>query len=270
MIDKLSVFLAQFSTADSLIQAHAMNKRQTHTFQDEQTINAVVTWWTNDFHPTALYFATLIRPGHKALNPTVLQFVKDIAQGMNLSHLVIREYAPVSPFVSWLLTQNFIELRRTVMPTLTLATTPTTNAGAMALSFNQLSESQKQQLLTMSYTRYQTLHARNPVMAYNESTWQSTAFTDLIPDAPLLIWQNNKIQAYCLVYEDGPSLAAWGWMDGSDTALLALQQEQISWLQSRYTTLQGEFDSTDSIADQTRQHWPFAPAPVAIIYLATR
>jgi len=268
MIDSKLAFLAQFSTADSLIRTHATNTQQTHIFKNEQTINGAVTWWTNNFHPTALYFATLIRPGHTALNPVVLQFVKDIAQAMNLSHLVIREYAPVSPFFSWLLTKNFSELRRTVMPTLTLTTTPTTKASATGLSFNQLSESQKQQLLTMSYAHYQTLHTCNPVMAYNESTWQSAAFTGLIPDAPLLIWQNNKIQAYCLVYEDAPSTAAWGWMDGSDNALLALQQEQISWLQSRYTTLQGEFDNTDSIADQARQHWPFAPAPVAITYLA--
>lgn len=268
MIDKLSVFLAQFSTADSLIQAHAMNKRQTYTFQDEQAINGVVTWWTNNFHPTALYFAVLIRPGHEALNTVVLQFVNNVAHSMNLVHLVIREYAPVRPFVSWLTTQNFIELRRTMMPTLTLATTPTAKADTTALSYNQLSEDQKQQLLTMSYARYQALHSRNPVMPYDESSWRSVAFTAIIPDAPLLIWKNNRIQAYCLVYEDAPSLAAWGWMDGSVTTLVALQQQQLNWLQSRYTTLQGEFDNTDHIADQARRYWPFAPAPVAITYLA--
>jgi len=267
-MDQIKHILKYFTTPDSPIHQLAKKPDQSQVIRASGNIVGILGWWQNDFHPEALYFAVALSP--LPTNKTCAEIsamMNQVAQQHNKSLMVLREALPQSPFTHWAAAHGFRAFRQTVRPLLTLnglSTTPVT-----ALSFNQLTDQQKDDLVQLSYAQYQAVHIDNPVCAFEPESWRRVAFADLILDAPIITIENGQIEAYCLVYEDTADTVEWGWLYGHKlNQLLKLQREQISWLAPRYQYVRGEFDSTDTLADHSRLYWPFAPAVVEQTYSA--
>jgi len=266
-MNTLNQFLAQFASTDTPLRQFQNHPEQTRLFTAGGAITAAVTWWTNDFHPQALYFSAVMAPqASTSLYDDILATVTERARIAGKTLLSFREQDPTTRFGRWALTKGFKLIRQTTVPELTLGAIP--DVASTALSFTQLSAIQKHQLLEVSYRHYQQTHLINPVRPFESDAWAKVAFADMLPHAPIVTFDAGRITAYCLVYADEATTVEWGWMAGLTLSqLLALQQQQLSWLQHRYQTVRGEFDSTDSMADASRKHWPFAASPVIRTYL---
>ncbi|KRM71167.1 hypothetical protein [Lacticaseibacillus brantae] len=266
-MDDLNQFLARFAPGDVSSQQFRNHPNQIQTFYTEGAITGAATWWMNVFHPQALYFDVIVQPEvSTALYENMLVSVIEQARIAGKPVLIFREQSPGTPFGQWLATAGFEVVRQTTMPLLTLGKIAPVSISA--LSFNQLSDRQKQQLLAASYQHYQQTHLINPVRDFDTKVWAQVAFTDMIPEAPIVLFDGVRIVAYCLVYAADARAVEWGWMAGESLdSLLSLQHQQLAWLQSRYQTVHGEFDSTDSMAAATRKFWPFAASPVIRTYL---
>gem|GEM_PF-2363333 len=267
-MNQIKEILKYYAAPDSPIHQLAEKPDQSQVIVARGDIVGIIGWWQNDFHPEALYFAVALYPlPPKRIYPDIVAIMNQIARQYNKSRIILREPLPKSNFTQYLEANGFRAFRQTVRPLLTLNSL--SNAPIAALSFNQLTDQQKANLLHLSYEQYRDVHKDNPVRAFNRKSWHHAAFADLIPDAPIVTIENNQITAYCLVYADTADTVEWGWLYGRElNQLLRLQQEQISWLTPHYQYVRGEFDSTDKLADHSRLYWPFAPAAVEQTYIA--
>lgn len=238
----------------------------------------ISTYWLNDFHPYSLNVSAYISPqfSENQQQKLFLKIMKDLEQVASdyQKHAIITyDYAPQLVFNSLAQKSGFDLIRRTVEPKMPLTsalckTTTTDNFTVLTLADFDNDSLQRASLARMSFADYQKSHLANPVGDISLADWSKTIFAEQLVNAPLALIKEGEIVAYCFSFEDRPDELTWSWMGANKPSLLYhLQQLQLAWAKESYTTLSGEFDSTDELATMTYRNYAFGLCPVYETFL---
>ncbi|ERL65770.1 hypothetical protein [Schleiferilactobacillus shenzhenensis] len=270
--DEITALLRPVSRQADIWVKWQKNPDTVKTYRDNDgQLVGITVFSTNDFHPHAQGFTSYVQLGSESLYPLLLADVQLIARKNHKDRLATWEYLPLSHFSEWLLAHGFTEWRQTVMPTVPLADIAVPhrrhqNKRLMTLPELKRDESNLYgELMWTSLSDYAHNHLINPVKKMDDFDEWPQQFADVIQDAPIAIAnQTPHIGAYTFLFEDDPHVLTMSWVGANHiNNLRALQAAQINWAKEHgFTTLRGEFDSTDYWAWTTLHEWPFRPAPV--------
>lgn len=248
-------------------------------FYYQDSICGISTFWENPIHPVALYFSAYISPQLKPEDQCkvfekILTPIETLAKKKRKENIICCDYAPQLTFNSLAKKHYFKLIRTTIEPTLDLNLLSKKNTvldnGYQILTLEELEKnfSLLNELTQICFNDYKINHRVNPVAELSCSQWSSLIYKDQLKNAPLLLVYNNKILAYCFLFEDETDILTVGWMGSKQNkALTELQNVQLNWAKDYFIKLTGEFDSTDLLSMKFYESLPFEPCSIYETYL---
>lgn len=197
----------------------------------------MVAVWQNTYHKRALYFNVI---GRNIRLAELVPMLKQLA-GQH-DRLQFSSYDFLSVTTKQLRQTGFQVIRHTAMGTYrTLRPTATISE---LKSRSQLTATQWQAVVQLSYQKYVSAHTVNP------ATMTQAQFEQELSDADSLqpgFWVvGNSVRAYVFWFEDEPGELTSAWLGGIQQAdTLRLMRAVLPLVQVNYRVVNGEFDDTD-------------------------
>lgn len=199
-----------------------------------------VAVWQNAYHKRALYFNVI---GQNIRLAELIPMLKQIA--VKHDRLQFSSDEATSTITQQLRQAGFQVIRHTAMGTYRMLQ-PTATIGDIKTR-SQLTATQWQAVVQLSYQNYVSAHTVNP------ATMTQAQFEKALSDADLQqpgFWVvGNSVRAYVFWFEDEPGELTSAWLGGVKQAdILRLMQAVLPLVQANYRVVNGEFDDTDPYA----------------------
>ncbi|KLI77135.1 MULTISPECIES: hypothetical protein [Lacticaseibacillus] len=196
-----------------------------------------VAVWQNTYHKRALYFNVV---GRNIRLAELIPMLKQLA-GQH-DRLQFSSYDFPSETTQQLRQAGFQVIRHTAMGTYRTLR-PTTTIGDIKTR-SQLTATQWQAVVQLSYQNYVSAHTVNPA-TMTQAQFEK-ALSDADPQQPGFWVVGNSVRAYVFWFEDEPGELTSAWLGGVKQAdTLRLMQAVLPLVQANYRVVNGEFDDTD-------------------------
>lgn len=211
--------------------------------------HSVWTWWSNRFHPQALYFSFYSKTITSTVVDAILSKASEAALNEGKDRIVFAEYEQYLPK---LIPLAMPLLRSTYEITISGLIKPQKQQDKYQfLSLPEISQNPalKQKFLQITYNNYKKNHIVNPVAEIESKEWGEIVLPDIIPDIPsVVLGSNQQIDTYSIWYKDAGTKATLAYVMGTTDQLQSLLAVQMKLLDKKGLQLHAEFDSTNPTA----------------------
>ncbi|KRK11258.1 hypothetical protein FD51_GL001216 [Lacticaseibacillus zeae DSM 20178 = KCTC 3804] len=199
-----------------------------------------VAVWQNAYHKRALYFNVI---GQNIRLAELIPMLKQIA--VKHDRLQFSSDEATSTITQQLRQAGFQVIRHTAMGTYRMLQ-PTATIGDIKTR-SQLTATQWQAVVQLSYQNYVSAHTVNPA-TMTQAQFEK-ALSDADPQQPGFWVVGNSVRAYVFWFEDEPGELTSAWLGGVKQAdTLRLMRAVLPLVQANYRVVNGEFDDTDPYA----------------------
>ncbi|TLF41925.1 hypothetical protein FEI15_01575 [Lacticaseibacillus zeae] len=199
-----------------------------------------VAVWQNTYHKHALYFNVI---GQNIRLAELISLLKQIAGKHD--RLQFSSDEATSTITQQLRQAGFQVIRHTAMGTYRTLR-PTTTIGDIKTR-SQLTATQWQAVVQLSYQNYVSAHTVNPA-TMTQAQFEKV-LSDADPQQPGFWVVGDSVRAYVFWFEDEPGELTSAWLGGVKQAdTLRLMRAVLPLVQAKYEVVNGEFDDTDPYA----------------------
>lgn len=211
--------------------------------------HSIWTWWSNRFHPQALYFTFYSKTITSTVVDAILSKASETALTEGKDRIAFAEYEQYLP---QLIPLSMPLLRSTYEIKISGLIKPQKQQDKYQfLSLPEISSNPalKQKFLQITYNNYKKNHIVNPVAEMESKEWGEIVLPDIILDIPsVVLGSNQQIDAYSVWYKDVGTNTTLAYVMGNNDQLQSLLAAQMKLLDKKGLQLHAEFDSTNPTA----------------------